>query len=226
MNTDVQEMPDVGIVRSRMTRADASLIVVVVATGTAAGFLADPMLWVATPLVAGLLALASRARSPRLPEEAAFLPEFPDALRQEVTLTVDALPPGDARRLLANILQPARSLFAVHTTAFDACAERELRASVSELVAGSCELARELSRLDVATPSPMADARLLQRYRVARELVTSRLGQAAESLSALYASDVEHGTPASDRVAGLVADLRREAVVRAEAMAELDATLR
>ena len=45
------------------------------------------------------------------------------------------------------------------------------------------------------------------------------------ALAALFAAGVEHGTPASDRVAELAAVLRDEASVRSRAKAELDAVL-
>ena len=208
-----------------MSRADASVIVAVMVAGSAAGVLVDSVFWAATPLVAGLLAIASPARRRVTTEAQAFLPEFPDALRKVVSETADALTLGDTPRLLASVLQPARSLFASQQTAFDDRAEHELRASVSELVTRSCDLALELSRLDLAAPSSRAAAPVTERYQSARTLVVSRLERAAEARSELYASGVQHGTPASDRVAELADELRREAAVRGEAKHEVDAAL-
>ena len=79
--------PPVG---ASMSRADASVIVAVMVVGSAAGFLVDSVFWAATPLVAGLLAIASPARRRVTTEAQAFLPEFPDALRKVVSETADA----------------------------------------------------------------------------------------------------------------------------------------
>jgi hypothetical protein len=65
----------------------------------------------------------------------------------------------------------------------------------------------------------------VERYKAARTMFAKRLGDAALALAALYASGVEHGTPASDRVAELVTTLKEEASVRSETKADLNALL-
>ena len=123
-------------------------------------------------------------------------------------------------------------------SAFDARQDDEARRHVADLVADSCTIALDLARLDATAPvsalpnattpgagAAPADAALSARYQAARELFTKRLGDAASALSALYASGVERGTPASDRVAELVSEIREEASARSAAKSELDALL-
>ena len=127
---------------------------------------------------------------------------------------------------LDGVMQPARSLLASQESAFDATADRQLQASIVELVTGACSLALELSRLDQAPPSRSADATVIEQHHAAKTLVRTRLGRAAMALSSLYAAGVAHGTPASDRVEELAAELGREAELRGAARADLDAVLR
>ena len=93
------------------------------------------------------------------------------------------------------------------------------------------DTALELARLDSALAaresgeSAAGDRGLLERFRSARVLFATRLSDAAVALGALYASGVEHGTPASDRVAELVADLTADAGARSAAKRDLDELL-
>jgi hypothetical protein len=136
---------------------------------------------------------------------------------------IDRLPLGEPRQLLANIVRQARPLLADRESSFDNEMERKTRDDVIDLVNAACETALELWRLDGAAPRERGGQDVLSlRYQRAREELVNRLQSAASSLSELYASDVEYGTPASDRVAELAAALRNDARARSAAKGEID----
>jgi hypothetical protein len=225
--------------------ADVILILAVVIAGAVAGYVVDAVLWFVTLAVAVMLALASRlgrTRSEGREAGPSELTELPTDLRQVVGAALVQLGEGDAKRMLMAVVQPARLWFGMRESAFDARQDDDTRRHVGDLVAGSCTIALDLARLDAAAASlgmalaeaqpadaPHAaaptDITLAKRYQAARELLARRLGDAASALSALYASGVERGTPASDRVADLVKEIREDASARAAAKSELDALL-
>ena len=210
--------------RLRLERPDAALVGSTLVFGFAAAYAGHPWLWIATPVIAAMLTLVSR-RAPA-PARSDDFAEFPAKLRAVVADALARLPEGDARRMLHEVLRPARAVLADRESAFDARSNAAMQADVAELVDGACELALDLERIDEAAPAATSGAaELVARYESARALFERQLGEAALALAALYASGVEHGTPASDRVAELVASLREEASVRSEAKAELNALL-
>lgn len=210
--------------RIRLERDDALLIGAVLVAGFAAAYSGQRWLWFATPMIAGLLTLVSR-RAPS-PVTADDYSEFPEKLRHVVYDTLGRLPEGDARRMLHEVLRPARAVLADRDSAFDARSDQATQDDVSELVDGACEIALDLSRIDESVPAATSGApELVERYKAARTMFAKRLGDAALALAALYASGVEHGTPASDRVAELLTTLKEEASVRSETKADLNALL-
>ena len=135
--------------------------------------------------------------------------------------------------LLAAIVQQADLLFAARESSFDAAQDSITNVHVAELVRAACATALELANIDasratvaasMATPTS-AQLELTSRLQNARTLMAKRLSDAADALSALYAAGVERGTPASDRVAELAAELRGDASARGEALAEMMALL-
>ena len=226
MRAVAQPLESGALVRAPMPSADGALLVAIVLSGGAAGTVVGSMLWLTTAVVVALLALVSFARRPLMAQAAELLPEFPPALRALAIRTLDALDSSEAVTALDGVMQPARSLLASQESAFDATADRQLQASIVELVTGACALALELSRLDQAAPSPSADATVIEQHHAAKTLVRTRLGRAAMALSSVYAAGVAHGTPASDRVVELAAELGREAELRGAAKAEVDAVVR
>jgi hypothetical protein len=210
--------------RLRLERPDALLVGSVLVAGFAAAYAGHPWLWAATPVIAGMLAMVSRrVATPVSGDEYAA---FPAKLRLVVTDTLARLPEGDARRSLQEVLRPARAVLADRDSEFDARSDAAVQEDVAELVEGACEMALDLSRIDEAAPAAASGAAdLIARYQSARSLFERHLGEAALALAALYASGVEHGTPASERVSELVASLREEASVRSDAKAELNALL-
>ena len=207
--------------------ADGFLFMAILLSGAAAAYVAMPTLWIVTPVVAALVYFSAR-RAASVQVSAALSGELPPHVQHAIDVAIDRLPLGEARRLLANVVRQARPLFAERTSSFDPEKERETRASVVDLVHAACETALELWRLDGAAPRAAAgDAAvsgdLSVRYQRARAEIVSRLRDAAATLSELYAADVEHGTPASDRVAQLAAELREDALSRSAAKSEIDA---
>ncbi len=201
---------------------DGLLFITIICVGAAAAAVAMPMLWVVTPAVAALVYISAR-RASRVPLEEANDGELPPLVQQALDDAIDRLPLGEPRQLLANIVRQARPLLADRESSFDSEMERKTRADVIDLVNAACETALELWRLDGAAPKPQGgDSVLGPRYRRAREELVNRLQSAATSLSELYASDVEYGTPASDRVAELAAALRDDARARSAAKSEID----
>jgi hypothetical protein len=218
--------------------ADVILMMAVLLLGGAAAFAASPLLWAVTPVVAAMVYYASRqaSRGDVVNEQQA--PIFPLALQQTITSAMVQLPYGDAHRLLSDVVRQARPLFEARESAFDAAREQETRENVVELVSASCEIALELARLDHTAPprgaprpqtqdsaTKVAPTDLETRYDKARELLVRRLDDAGVALRELYASGVEHGTPASDRVAGLVTELRADASSRSAARTEMNELL-
>jgi hypothetical protein len=55
--------------------------------------------------------------------------------------------------------------------------------------------------------------------------LAGRLSHAASALSSLYVAGVEHGSPASDRVAELVGEINADASARRAAATEMGALL-
>jgi hypothetical protein len=214
------------LLRSQLPAGDATLIGSVIVAGIAAGAAGAPFFWMATPIVAGLLLLMIRRGAlPSSPSESGVT-ELPPKLHRVVSDALAQLPEGDASRLLNGVVRPARVLLAARDSAFDARDDDATREFVAELVSGACDIALDLARIEEVAPTAMSGgADLVERYRTARALFEKRLGDAAAALSALFAAGVEHGTPASDRVAELVTELREDAKVRSEAKAELDALL-
>ena len=212
---------------SGIPAADGLLFIAIVLTGAVAAYVALPMLWIVTPVMAGLVYFSARQAS-FVPAPAIELAgELPPHVQYNIYQAIDRLPLGEPRQLLANVVRQARPLFAERQSAFDAETERETRANVIALVNAACETALDLWRLDGAAPRVSSGADIARgdlgvRYQRAREELVARLRDAATSLSELYASDLEHGTPASDRVAELAAALREDAVARSAAKNEVD----
>ena len=206
----------------RIASRDTLLFYAIIFAGLAAAWLAMPILWVVTPVMAALVLYSAR-RAVAVPVSVVVEIGLPQHLQQAIDETIARLPLGEPRLLLANVVRQARPLFAARESAFDKDMERETRENVIDLVNASCETALDLWRLDGAAPkTATADVELSQRYQRAREELVTRLRSAATSLSELYASDVENGTPASDRVAELATELRADARARSAAKSELD----
>jgi hypothetical protein len=210
------------------------MICAMLASGAAAALTTEPALWLVTPLM-GFMALKASKRALTSPVHAEpTLSELPPRVELAVRDAITRLPTGDAQRLLGDVVREARPLFAARSSSFDAASDDAARGQAGELLLAACDTALELARLDAllaplqghtASSAPARDDSLLERYSAARDLFAARLTDAAGALGALYAAGVEHGTPASDRVAELVTDLRADAAARSSAKNELDALL-
>jgi hypothetical protein len=212
----------------RIAPSAALLLAAIVVSGFAAARLASPALWVVTPVVAALIFRAARRDAPIPRAQWLDLAELPAALRERVGSTFNQLPEGDARGLLLAVVNQARLLFGRGESRFDAAEERQLNEHVSGLVDACCVTAGDLARLDqfsMDAQSGTARTDLVARAAKARELFHGRLTSAAAALAALYTSDVEHGTPSTDRVAELTAEISADASARAAATAEISSLL-
>ncbi len=184
--------------------------------------------WLLTPAVMLLILKAAVQSAPSPAPGLVEWPELPAPLRRVVRATLEQLAEGDARRLLTAVLAQARPLYAARETAFDPTQDAASRQNASDLLAACCATAVELTRIDAAMASSGASSAGVAeradtgaRYKTARDLFARRLADAASALAALYASDVEHGTPASDRVAELAAEINADAKARSLAANEM-----
>ena len=213
------------------TRVAPSAIVLVYAigvTGVAAAYRVSPSLWIVTPLVAWIVLRAAAREAMRLEAPGVDIRELPPALRDRVYSVFAQLPAGDARRLLLGVVNQARLVFSRGESRFDASEERQLAEHVSGLVDACCTTAADLARLDqfaTTTVDGAGRADLLARATSARELFRDRLTNAASALAELYTANVERGTPSTDRVAELTAEISADASARSEATAEMKTLL-
>jgi len=220
---------------TRIEPSASMLLVAVTMAGVVAAYLVSPVLWIATPLVAWVI-LRAALRDGELPGAPDVdIRELPAALRERVRSAFTHIPAGDARRLLLSVVNQARLVFARDesrfganertVSRFDASEDARLRGHVGGLVEACCATALDLSRLDQFTaPASSADAanvELTARATKARELFRERLSNAASALAELYTSDVERGTPSTDRVAELTAEISADASARAAATQEM-----
>jgi hypothetical protein len=92
-----------------------------------------------------------------------------------------------------------------------------------------CTTAGDLARLDQFAGDAKADsalnAELTARVTKARELFRERLTNATSALAELYTANVERGTPSTDRVAELTAEISADAAARAAATSEMEKLL-
>jgi hypothetical protein len=210
---------------------DSVMILAMLSTGITAGFVSHSELLLATPIMAGLVFVASKqAMQHRDRRDIPPTSDFPPEIAAAIERAMDRLPAGDGRRLLADVVREARPLFVSRPSAFDASKDDEARAQAAELITASCDTALELSQLDDmldGLTAPVGDElptamTLLNRLSSARDLFANRWRAASLALSGAYAAGVENGTPASDRVAELVAELKADAGARSAAKRELN----
>jgi len=212
---------------------DSLMIWAILGTGVMAGLVSRPELLLLTPAMAGLVFVASKQAFQRADVELPPVSEFPGRVATAVEKTIGRMQPGEPRRLLGAVVRSARPLFTMKSSAFDASTDDDARAHAGDLVIAACDTALELSQLDDMLEIHTApdsgtrprDMSLLIRLSSARDLLATRLRDASLALDEMYASGVARGTPSSDRVAELVAELRADANARDSAKRELDQLL-
>jgi hypothetical protein len=221
--------------RAPLARQDRMLVWSILLAGVLASFVVNTSLLLPTLLmVLSVMHMGRRATNAK-PAVAAdtVTRNLPRDVDRVVRATMAELTDGEARLLLAAIVHHADMLFARRESAFDAGQDATTQRHVTELVTAACATARELANLDASrttvgaamgTPTA-AQLDLSGRLESARSLLANRLSDAADALRALYAAGVERGTPASDRVAELAAELRGDASSRGAALADLHALL-
>jgi hypothetical protein len=214
--------------RAPVARDARLLLVAVVVTGFSAALVAMPALWIVTPMVA--LTILAGARAAHVAAESALVEvPLPAALQHAIDRAfVELADESTARRLLLDVVRHARPLFDTHDSAFDSAHDEQTRANASELVAECCEVALQLSQVDelrAAHIGAAQDASQRQETRATFEathmMLVQHLSNAADALAALYVSGVEHGTPASERVAELVSEIKLDASARSAAAEEM-----
>jgi hypothetical protein len=211
----------------RIAPSAAVMLCAIVAAGSAAGAQLAPVMWLYTAVVAGVVihGIVRDNHSTALPA-GLDISELPPTLREHVRSAFAQLPEGDARRLLLGVVNQARLQFGRGDSRFDAGEERQLAAHVVGLVDACCATAIDLARVDLFTGDPNAaaaslSAELTGRATKARGLFRDRLTNAAAALAELYTANVERGTPSTDRVAELTAEISADASARAAASSEM-----
>ena len=212
---------------------DNLMIWAILATGLMAGFRSRPELLLFTPIVALLTLVASKQAHARAAADLPSVDQFPQHIAAAIDRAIGRMQAGEPQRLLAGVVRSAKPLFSMKSSAFDASKDNEAREQAGELIVASCDTALELSQLDdmleihtvPGSGDSPSDMSLLIRLSSARELLVTRLRDASLALDQLYASGVVRGTPASDRVAELVAELKADAGARDSAKAEVDRLL-
>jgi hypothetical protein len=196
--------------------------------GVCAGIVVSPIFFPVTILVVAILTRGAQTAIAGQSQTKSDFLDLPDGLRRVVDDTFAALAEGDARRQLLGVVVQARPILAARSTTFDAATESTSRTNVESLVSACCGTALDLSRLDAVSASktgasrdPALDARLAS----ARDMLAKRMTDATSALAALYASGLEHGTPASNRVAELATEITDDAKARGAAATELDQLL-
>ena len=211
---------------ARISGNVALVMAAVILVGMFAAVEVSPLLAATTLIVTVMLGLEAR-RAMTFNSATLESSELPPSLRETVDRTLEQLPDGDARRLLLNALAQARPLLAPHAAALDERQESATRDNICSLVDACCSTALELARLDAAfsVRDPGASSADANRVAAARDLLVGRLSRAATALSSLYVAGVEHGSPASDRVAQLADEINADARARRAAAGEISALL-
>ena len=205
------------MITRRVAPAAIMLVYAIGIAGSAAAYRVSSSLWLVTPVVAYIVLRAAAREAMQLEAGGVDIRELPSALRDRVRSAFAQLPEGDARRLLLGVVNQARLVFGRGESRFDAAEERQLTEHVSGLVDACCATATDLARLDQFAISASAAK--------ARELFRDRLTNAASALAELYTANVERGTPSTDRVAELTAEISADASARSEAAAEMKTLL-
>jgi hypothetical protein len=202
------------------------MVLAVIIAGMAATIIVSPVFFVATVIMLGILTRAARAEvaaSASAAVKSDFI-DLPEDLRRAVDAALASIPDGDARRLLLGVIVQARPILASHSTTFDPAAESASRTSVESLVAACCGTGIDLARLDAASsakPATAPDPSLDARFAAARGMLVKRMSDATAALTALYAAGLEHGTPASNRVAELASEISADEKARDAAATEI-----
>lgn len=212
--------------RRRVAPSAIMLVYAIGIAGGAAAYRVSSSLWLVTPVVAYIVLRAAAREALQLDAIGVDIRELPTALRDRVRSVFAQLPDGDARRLLLGVVNQARLVFGRDESRFDAAEERQLAEHVSGLVDACCATAADLARLDqFASTATEGRAELISRAAKARQLFRDRLTNAASALAELYTANVERGTPSTDRVAELTAEISADASARSEAAAEMKTLL-
>jgi hypothetical protein len=214
--------------REPVARDVRLLLVAVILTGCSAALVEMPALWIVTPMVALTILAGARAQGVA-PASAIIEVTLPPAVQHAIDGALAQLADeSTARRLLFDVVRHARPLFDARDSTFDAAHDEATRANASELVVECCEVALHLSQVDALRTADILAARdAMQRqatrakYEATYTMLVQHLSNAADALAALYVSGVEHGTPASERVAALVSEIRLDASTRSAAAAEM-----
>lgn len=176
-------------------------------------------LMVAMTVVVGATRSGARGR--------ARLSHLPAALRELITETLAALPRGEAATQLSGIARLADAVLAVPEHDFDLRADTDLEQRVVELVEACCDASRGLGRVDSAWPRGVESTvpGVSETIASARAAYVRQLQDASATLERLTASVAQRDARASQRVSELAVDIRREIVVRDDAIRELDRLL-
>jgi len=216
--------------RPKWTTGTSLMVLAVIIAGMAATVMVSRVFFVTTILMLSILTRAARAEAATVspPRPKSDFLDLPQDLRSVVDAALAAIPEGDARRLLLGVIAQARPILGSRSTTFDPAAESASRENVESLVSACCGTAIDLSRLDAASsakPATPRDPGLDTRFANARDMLVKRMSDATSALAALYAAGLEHGTPASNRVAELAGEISADAKARGAAASEIEQLL-
>jgi hypothetical protein len=213
--------------RAPMPRDVQRLLTAVVVSGFAAAIVAEPILWLFTPIIA--FAIVRSARQATRTGATVSDSPLPPSVQEAVDSVRSQIFAGEAESLLLDVVRHASALHRPHESAFDARHDAELRGNVCELVLGCCKVTLQLAQMDELRDADIIAARnagdreaIRLKYGATRELLSGQLRNAASVLTDLYVSGVKHGTPSTERVAALVDEIRRDAAARDAAGQELE----
>jgi hypothetical protein len=208
-----------------ITRPGVALtLLAVMVSGSMVARQGRPVFWSITLLVAMIVVVGATRSGGHARER---LSHLPSALRQLITETLAALPSGEAATQLSGIARLADAVLAVPERDFDRRADTDLEQRVVDLVEACCDTSRGLGRIDSAWPKGLESTvhGVSDTIASARAAYVRQLQDASATLERLTASVAQRDARASQRVSELAADIRREIVVREDAIRELDRLL-
>ncbi len=224
-------------VRTISRRADLGMLprslylltAVVGAAGVGASMLAAPVLSCVTPFVAGaVLFLGYRGVSRPLLVPIRAAEVLPPALARQVADALAALPEGEGRALLADVIRLARGVLRAAPTAM------RVDDQARELVAVSCQAGGALGRVEEALVALAARRPQLgripeswvaesARLEAARAALIQHLLDATAALGEAYARAAQPDAELLEKLGRTSKEIHDELAIRAEARAEVDA---
>jgi hypothetical protein len=215
-------------VGARLTPALGLTLGAAIGLGMVAGLVAATPMLVLTPMFGVVVAGAVlRRQGPSLLAPAAA-PALPSGMENRVRESLAGIPDGAARRLLADLLRMTRELYGSGMAA-------GLEGPLKQLLDSAARLAADLGGIDdsLAIIDGQAGAHAeapgwtetRARLREVRDRLEDRLVHAITALARARSAGSESVLEEEKRLAEIVEEIEREAVIQAEAHRELESLL-